>query len=304
MHFLVNHASGYIEEKNWSKYLVFNDSVTENKALLTKYADVWHEIKNEIKAINRGEESKYGKYYMKIKFNSDDGLLLNKPLKLHAMTRIIRFVFEARGKLYPQVFFRWRFVWIIKMPQCKKTDVSEGIDINITNASKECELCHSWYFKDVGFKFEPHVCNKCHDVLMTAYEFKNIATLNVKGVDFWCILWGISRDEAVNRLNNSVLEDRGVLWMDFGANKTPAEIIKEGTFGGTYFRDIYSSVNGKWYKELWKEFNQLKDIDQKFYCSECYDDSVNKYGVKCGTSLRFWENKGWINKTNPYEWFQ
>ena len=43
---------------------------------------------------------------MKIKFNSDDGLLLNKPLKLHAMTRIIRFVFEAGGKLYPQVFFR------------------------------------------------------------------------------------------------------------------------------------------------------------------------------------------------------
>ena len=68
-------------------------------------------------------------------------------------------------------------------------------------------LCHYWYFKDVGFKFEPHVCNKCHDVLMTAYELKNIAILNVKGVDFRCILWGISRDEAVNRLNNYVLED-------------------------------------------------------------------------------------------------
>ena len=45
-------------------------------------------------------------------------------------------------------------------------------------------LCHYWYFKDVGFKFEPHVCKKCHDVLMTAYELKNIAILNVKGVDF------------------------------------------------------------------------------------------------------------------------
>ena len=42
-------------------------------------------------------------------------------------------------------------------------------------------LCHYWYFKDVGF--EAHVCNKCHNVLMTAYELKNIATLNVKGVD-------------------------------------------------------------------------------------------------------------------------
>ena len=63
------------------------------------------------------------------------------------------------------------------MLQCKKIDVSEGIDNNKTRAAKECMLCHYWYFKDVGFKFEPHVCNKCHDVLMTAYELKNIAIL-------------------------------------------------------------------------------------------------------------------------------
>ena len=49
-------------------------------------------------------------------------------------------------------------------------------------------LCHYSYFKDVRFKFEPHVCNKCHDVWMTAYELKNIAILNVKGVEFRCIL--------------------------------------------------------------------------------------------------------------------
>ena len=73
---------------------------------------------------------------------------------------------------------------------------------------------------------------------MTAYELKNIAILNVKVADFRCILWGISRDEAVNRLNNSVLEYKGVLWTDFGANKTPVEIIKEGAFTGTYLRDI------------------------------------------------------------------
>ena len=72
-------------------------------------------------------------------------------------------------------------------------------------------LCHYSYFKDVGFKFEPHVCHKCHDVLATAYELKNIAILNVKGVDCRCILWAISKNEAVNILNNSVLEDRGVL---------------------------------------------------------------------------------------------
>ena len=139
-------------------------------------------------------------------------------------------------------------LWLIKMLQYKKIDVSEGVDTNKASASKECMLCHYWYFKDVGFKFEPHVCNKCHDVLMTAYELKNIAILNVKGVDFRCILWGISRDQAVNRLN-SVLEDKGVLQMDFGANKTPVEVIEKGGFGRTYFRDIYSSVNGKSYKK-------------------------------------------------------
>ena len=51
-------------------------------------------------------------------------------------------------------------------------------------------------------------------------------------------------------------------------------------------------------------FIYLKNIDAKFYASDYYDVNVNKYGVKCGTSLRFWENKGWINKIDPYGWFQ
>ena len=92
--------------------------------------------------------------------------------------------------------------------------------------------------------------------------------------------------------------------MNFNPNKTPTEIIKEGVFGGTCFRDIYSGVNKKWYKNSWKEFVQLKNIDTKFYASYYYDVKVNKYGVKCGTSLRFWESKGCINKIDRYGWFQ
>ena len=92
--------------------------------------------------------------------------------------------------------------------------------------------------------------------------------------------------------------------MDFGANKMPIEVIKEVAFGDTYFRDIYFSVNGKWCRKSWKEFDQLKDIDQNYYCSNYYNVSVNKYGVKCGTLLRFWENKGWINEIEPYGWLQ
>ena len=92
--------------------------------------------------------------------------------------------------------------------------------------------------------------------------------------------------------------------MDFAANKTPVEVIIEGAFVGTYFRDIYSGVISKWYRKSWKEFDELEDIDQKYYCLNYYDVSVNKYGVKCGTSLRFWEIEGWINSIDPYGWFQ
>ena len=92
--------------------------------------------------------------------------------------------------------------------------------------------------------------------------------------------------------------------MYFDANKTPVEVIKEGAFGGAYFRDIYSSVTGKWYKKSWREFDHLKNIDQKYYCSSYYDVSFNKFGAKYGTSLRFWESKGWINKIDLYGWFQ
>ena len=66
-------------------------------------------------------------------------------------------------------------------------------------------------FKGVGYKFQPYLCNSCHSVPIMTYELKNIAILNAKGVDYKCILWGISRDEPVNRLNNSVLEDKCVL---------------------------------------------------------------------------------------------
>ena len=72
----------------------------------------------------------------------------------------------------------------------------------------------------------------------------------------------------------------------------------------TYCTDIYSGINGKWYRKSWKQFGELKNIDQKYYCSNYYDVSANKYGVLCRTSLGFWENKGWINHVDPYGWLQ
>ena len=72
-------------------------------------------------------------------------------------------------------------------------------------------VCHYWYFKDVSYRFQSHLCNGCQAVSIMAYDFKKIAILNAKGVVYRCILWGISTDEAVNRLNNSALEEKCVL---------------------------------------------------------------------------------------------
>ena len=81
----------------------------------------------------------------------------------------------------------------------QRIDVSEGIDVNKTSASKECELCHYWFFKDVGFKFEKHVCNKCHDLLAMAHSLKNLAILSARATTFRYLLMSISKNEALEK---------------------------------------------------------------------------------------------------------
>ena len=98
----ITHANGYIEEINENRYLIF-DSRDENKELLKKCNDVFNEIIGKIKKLSN-DECDYEKDYMKIKFDSDDNLPLNKPLKFHNITITIRSVFEEGGKLDPQVF--------------------------------------------------------------------------------------------------------------------------------------------------------------------------------------------------------
>ena len=94
------------------------------------------------------------------------------------------------------------------MLRYERIDVSE---INESNKSKKCMICNYWYFEDIGYKFEPYVCNKCHDILIMAYELENTAILNVKGVDYRCVLWNMTKSDAINRLNNSKLDDKGTL---------------------------------------------------------------------------------------------
>ena len=71
-------------------------------------------------------------------------------------------------------------------------------------------LCHYWYFKDVKFKFKPRVCRKC-SIGCNFSKSKRTEILNVKGVDYRCILCGITRNKAVDIQNNSALEDKGAI---------------------------------------------------------------------------------------------
>ena len=63
----------------------------------------------------------------------------------------------------------------------------------------------------ICYKFEPYVCNKCYDISMRAYELEKIAILNVKGVDYGSVIWNMTRNGAINRLNNSKLDDKSTL---------------------------------------------------------------------------------------------
>ena len=98
----ITHASGYIEEINGDKHLVF-DSIDKNKELLKNYNEVFYIIMSKIKEID-DNWLEYAKDYMKIKFNSNDNLPFDKPLKFCNMTVTIRCVFKEDNKLYPQVF--------------------------------------------------------------------------------------------------------------------------------------------------------------------------------------------------------
>ena len=99
---IIDKADGYIEEKNGNKCLTLV-STDKNKEVLIKYTELWDKIKNLIEKVN-DKPSDCDEKYVKIKFNSDDNLPLNKILKIHNVTIVIRSVFQEDGKYYPQFF--------------------------------------------------------------------------------------------------------------------------------------------------------------------------------------------------------
>ena len=267
LYLIIHSATGHFKEKKDKQYLILD--------LTDKYEEVWSGIKSEIQIVNSAKELFYEKNHARIGFNTDNDILLNKGLKVSRLTIIIRCVFQEGEKLYPQIYLDEclyelqtlveldrieesegidldktdkskgckichynhfdngfksdskicnRCDWGIKYfgnfaiihvndssyrvfmyniteedvnefikdfetndefettLQYKRIDISEGIDIYKTNAPKECMLCHYWYFKDVRFKFKPHLCNICSTRYISS-ESKRIELLNVEGVD-------------------------------------------------------------------------------------------------------------------------
>ena len=98
------------------------------------------------------------------------------------------------------------------MVEYDRIDISEGIDVNKTNLSKEYDICRYWHFKDIGFKYEKDLFNGCHDLMQKAMSFNNVAVVYVKGNAYRIHFWYMSKDDAINIMNGSNLVDkRGVL---------------------------------------------------------------------------------------------
>ena len=97
------------------------------------------------------------------------------------------------------------------MLQYERIDISEGIYFDKSNKSVECMICHYWYFKDIGFKYQPYVCNGCHDFSMIVQNLDDFVILRIKSVYYRCCVVNMSKKDAISLLNNSVLDNKGVL---------------------------------------------------------------------------------------------
>ena len=98
------------------------------------------------------------------------------------------------------------------MLECNRIDISEGIDVNKTNLSKEYDICHYCCLKDIGFNYEKYLCSGCRDLIQKGMSFNNVAIVYIKGSAYRILFWYMSKDDAINIMNGSNLVDkRGVL---------------------------------------------------------------------------------------------
>ena len=147
-----------------------------------------------------------------------------------------------------------------KMPEYDRIDISEGIDINKTSASKECDICQYWYFSDKNFSYEPYLCNGCHDLMQKAMNFNYVVIASIKGNYYRIHIWYMSKDEAISIMHNSNLNEKT------GLKKSEiffSLYIKDS--GTTYYqrnREVILNRAKDYYennKELLRETERAKD---------------------------------------------
>ena len=90
------------------------------------------------------------------------------------------------------------------MLEYDRFDISVEIDVNKMSASKECDICHYWYFKDIGFKYKPYLCNGCNDLMLKAMSFNDVAIIYVKGNAYRIHFWYMSKDDAITIMIDKV----------------------------------------------------------------------------------------------------
>ena len=96
------------------------------------------------------------------------------------------------------------------MLEYDRIDISGGIDVKKTNPWKECDICHYCYFKDIGFKYEPYLCNRCHGLMQKAMNFVDVTFVFIKGSDYRIYFWYMSKDDWINIMKNSNLNEKSV----------------------------------------------------------------------------------------------
>ena len=94
------------------------------------------------------------------------------------------------------------------MPEYDRIDLSKGIDVNKTNASKKCDFCHSWYFLHENFNYRPYLCNGCHDLMQEAMNFNDIFIVSVKGSGYRIHCSYMNKHDAINIMKNSSLNEK------------------------------------------------------------------------------------------------
>ena len=227
----------YLKIDNFEGYFNFVDNIGTLSLIFTgnNQNNEYDQILNEILwSINK----KYDKLksYMNIKLFEND-LPVGPIIKINSITLVIRSIIEKNKTFYTEISLNH----CLYKTKEKRIDIDEGIDIKkCKETSRECNLCKFYYFLNYG----PYLCNGCYNMSLKAISMQNLAIINHNGNAYRVNFAFMRKKDEFNLIKNAIIIDKKGI-MSFNPNKTPIEIIKKGAFGGTYLRDIYSSINGK-----------------------------------------------------------